>query len=534
MVVAASSPTASELDELAALTGYQDESANGKAPAPVATADASAKGIESNSEGDIEESEDSSEEKALLDPEDLVVDDATPQRLWSSPWAKLGFVGLFLGVGVFAVGAFAFGVQSRWSSTQEPVAEVVAPPELEPLDPTAQLQSETGDLKTKAALGRQATALNQTTDSVSATSDPLTPGGPTPKPATAPSPGVVSSAAPSSAVRAPVSRISEYSPPAAPRPQYSPPAASQLASAGSVSAATSARAPAVNPTEQWQSTLALGSYGQINYSPLPTSAAQSTSPGMLASYTQNSPGVVADKSNDYQQALYAADEAAILSGQPRSAATITAGTTATATLSTPIVWDQDLNSDQQPQRFGLQLTQPLLAVDGSEALPAGTQMVAQVNTVSDSGFVQLSVQAVITPTAKGNQLVVIPPGAISIQGDSGNPLMAENYHNNSGRIRRLNTQIGIIGALGKVGELLNRPSNTSTVSSPYISSTSVSNGSTNIIGGLLEGGFSSLQQQVTQQDQQEVEDILSRPNVWYVAAGQSLQVFADSSFEVGL
>ena len=296
--------------------------------------------------------------------------------------------------------------------------------------------------------------------------------------------------------------------------------------------ATLSSAPMVDPTEQWQSALALGSYGQISYgsSSGPT---QSASPTVLTSYN---PGreEVDNKSDDYQQSLYAADEAAILSGIPRSITTISAGSRAAATLSTPIVWDQDLDSDQQPQRFGLQLSQPLIAVDGSEALPAGTQMVAQVNTVSDSGFVQLLVQAVIVPTAKGNQIIVIPPGAISIQGSGGNPLMAENYHNNNGRVRRLNTQIGIIGALGKVGELLNRASNTSTVSSPYISSTSVSNGQTNILGGLLEGGFGALQQQVTQQDQQEVENILSRPNVWYVPAGQSLQIFADSSFEVAL
>ena len=56
-------------------------------------------------------------------------------------------------------------------------------------------------------------------------------------------------------------------------------------------------------------------------------------------------------------------------GTPSSITQITAGTMAIATLRTPIVWDQDLDSEQQPQRFGLQLTQPLLAADGDEAPP---------------------------------------------------------------------------------------------------------------------------------------------------------------------
>ena len=78
MVVASSSPTASrlnELNELAALTGYQDESAPGKTPASLT------KDTESNGESNPEEVKESSEGEALLDPEDLMVDDATPQRL---------------------------------------------------------------------------------------------------------------------------------------------------------------------------------------------------------------------------------------------------------------------------------------------------------------------------------------------------------------------------------------------------------------------------------------------------------------------
>lgn len=535
-------PTPSDLSELAALTGYEDNPAttNGATAVttPVIEGDASEAGPETDA--------------ALLDPEDLQVDDATPHRLWNSPWSKLIFVGLFLGIGTFAVGLLMFGFQSKWKNREEPTtAAQVQPPDPKP-DAQFAPPSEAGDLKTKEALSRQATALDQTTASVSAAPGTVTPG--TVKPGTNASHQTPGANPRSSAVSGPIqysaptaSRpISSYSAPTAYRsaPQYSSPVVRPAPAYSARPAfSSSSNGPRLDPHEQWQTASTLGSYGEVSYS-LPPSNASTSSPSFsspvqttasAAPATKFSPAssaATSEQSSDYQKSLYAADEAAILSGSPSSVTTITPGTTAAATLSTPIVWDQDLAQNQQPQRFGIQLTQPLLAADGSEALPAGSQMIAQVDTVSGSGLVQLSVQAVIEPSASGNRLVNVPAGAISIQGKGGNPLLAQNYHHNGSGLGGLNRQVAIIGALGKVGELLNRPSNSSTVSSPYISSTSVSNGNTNILGGLLEGGFGALQRQVTEQDQQEVKDILKRPNVWYVSAGQVLQVFANSSFEV--
>lgn len=523
-----------ELDELAALTGYENGTVTNGAlttAAPVS--------VESEDEDDSSNPE--QVETGLLDPEDFHVDDATQHRLWNSPWSKLIFVGLFLGVGALTVGLVMFGFQSKWSSSQDPTTA----PKVQPPPPKTEEQfaplSETGDLKTKEALSRQATALDQNTDSVTAAPGTTSAG----TPATAARPAILTTApraattpiqysAPASASSrySASSSTPSYSPPASVSSQYSAPAPVQY----SAPAASLNSAPSADPVEQWQSAVALGSYGQVSYS----SSAPVATPALAS--TDNSTGnsaystVLADKTApppaDYQQSLYEADASAILSGAPSHVTTIMAGTVAAATLSTPVVWAQDLDNSQQPQRFGIQITQPLLAADGSEALPVGTQLVAQVDTISDSGLVELSIQSVIEPSANGNRLVSVPPGALMIQGDRGRPLMAENYHNNGGRINQLNTQVGIIGALGKLGELLNRPSNTSTVSSPYLSSTSTSNNSTNILGGLLEGGFGSLQEQMTQQDQQEIKDILDRPNVWYVPEGASIQIFANSSFVV--
>lgn len=519
-------PTDSELAALALLTGYQAEPADGRPVPPLATEAVSPPSIheEMAATEDIPVSDGMT---ALLDQADLVtVDEASQHRIWNSPWSKLMFVALALGAGVLILGLVLLGFQSKWrnsqtqATAQAPAKEATQASPSSTVDPTQ--QQEVGDLKTKEALGRQATALDQSTT------------------ATIPTESTASKGVSTSTEKP----SSPSSPPPAPSPRYRAPSPSpspvHSVAPTYTAPARSAAAPKADPYDQWQTASTAGSYGQVIYT-ANRSAPPATTPSMASASASSdaqpdaaqpdAPPVHPDLSNN-EQALYEADAAAILSGVPSQIATITTGTTAAATLVTPVVWAQDLDQDQQPQRFGIQLSQPLLTADGSPALPAGTQMVAQVDTISDSGLVELSVQAVVEPTASGNKLVPVPPGALDIQGQGGNPLMAENYHSNDGRLSDLNTQVGIIGALSKVGELLNRPSNSTTVSSPYISSTSVSNGNTNIIGGLLEGGFGALQDQVTQQDQQEIKAILSRPNVWYVSAGQPLQVFVNSTFQV--
>jgi Bacterial conjugation TrbI-like protein len=193
-----------------------------------------------------------------------------------------------------------------------------------------------------------------------------------------------------------------------------------------------------------------------------------------------------------------------------------------------------LKDDEQPQRFGVQLAEPLLAADGSVAFPAGTQLIAKMNAIAESGMVQLAIVAVIAPTAQGNKLINVPAGAILIAGKDGKPLMAKNYKPNRHRIARMDAQIALMGALGQVGTLLNRPQNESTTTSPYLSSTSITNGRSDILGGLLQGGFNTLLGQAQQRQQQEIQTLLQRPHIWFVPAGQAVQVFVNSSFQVPL
>ncbi|MFE4105941.1 TrbI/VirB10 family protein [Almyronema epifaneia] len=477
-------PETDELSHLAALTGYSED--------PVTPAAPSTNG------------------SALLDPEDFEpeTDPTTQPQLWSNPWAKAAFVGSGLAI---AIGLVALFLHSVHAPSNTLVADETAPAVEAPLDPTTQADadpSEIGRLKTVEALGSQAEALKAEKAQPEPTSPTITT---TPIPATA-----VATSPPPVSHPAPVS----YAPPHA----YSAPVRSAPVSA--IAAAPTIKA---DPVEQWQTAAALGSYGQVSYDPAKPNTATPVASAEIPVTTD-----AAVKSADPDQTRYEADAAAILSGTPSHVVSILAGAKAAATLSTPVIWAQDLDNTQQPQRFGLQLTEPILAADGTAALPAGTQMVTQVDTISGSGLVELSVIAVMIPTATGNQVVSVPVGAVLVQGEQGNPLMAEEYNHDAGRIQSLDASVALMGALGKVGEILNRPTSQTSTGSVFYSSSTTTNPPPNILGAVLEGGFDALHDQVSDRQQQEIEDILSRPNVWYIPADQPVQVFTGASFEVAL
>lgn len=470
-----------ELSHLAALTGYSDEPVTpqvSNSPSP------------------------------LLDPEDFEPDPAptTQQPLWSNPWAKAGFVGSGLALLIGLVALFLHSVQGP-TETQAAETETIPPVETAPLTnlpPDADAE-EIGRLKTVGALGTQTQALKaEKAQPVTAAPTTVSPKAVTATPAPMPP--------------TPTSRPTPtYTPP----PTYSAPVRSTAIAPASIP--PSAPAVRANPVEQWQTAVALGSYGQVSYGNEATAIATPT----LAPSTDL-------RADTASQVRYEADAAAILSGIPNQVASILAGSQAAGTLSTPIVWAPDLDNTQQPQRFGLQLTEPMLAADSTIALPIGTQLVTQVDTISSSGLVQLSVIAVVKPTLSGNQVVPVPPGALLIQGAQGNPLMASQYNAEGDRLAGLDAGVALMGALSQVGEILNRPTSQTSTGSIFYSSSTTTNPAPNLLGAALEGGFDALHDQVSERQEQEIEAILSRPNVWYIPAGQPVQVFTGTSFEVAL
>lgn len=116
-------------------------------------------------------------------------------------------------------------------------------------------------------------------------------------------------------------------------------------------------------------------------------------------------------------------EAAVISGKPIRTASLLAATTTAARLTTPLSWSDDLQATV-PQ-VALQLEQPLPASNGTTVLPIGTRLIAQVSHVSASGLVEATVVSVVVPQGKDIQEIALSPGTIILTGSEGMPLVAK-------------------------------------------------------------------------------------------------------------
>jgi hypothetical protein len=468
---------AQELANFAKLTGYQTQPNTNSTAATTA----------------------SRETIPLLDADDISDDPYTGKtktQVWSNPLAKLGVVGSVFaiavgGIALFIASANHMKPSAEASSTPTPVA--MASPDAKPVD-------EVGDLKTQTALETQANAIQSASKAQPATSNKNLP-------TTLPSP---SSQTPQ--------RTPQYSSPVSPASFFHP-----------SSSSSSASTQPVDPMQAWQTAQQLGSYGQIAYA-----AVQAPSIEEVSS-SHSSPISAAD--TDYQQQQYQSDEDAIINGTSRQFSRITTGAIATGSLETPLIWAQDLDASQQAQKFAMTLSQPLTGADGSVALPSGSVLILSINGVDQSGLVNLSAVGAIVPKDNTQKLISLPPGALTVEGTNGRPLLAQQYNGVGHQIAHMDRSLALMGGLAGLGQFVTSPSN-STVSqsltSTISSSTNRKVNAGSIIGSILNGAFSSLQQQVSQRDTQEIQSLQNRPNVWYVPEGQPLQVFVNSSFEVGL
>lgn len=233
-----------------------------------------------------------------------------------------------------------------------------------------------------------------------------------------------------------------------------------------------------------------------------------------------------------------AEESSVLSGVPLRSLQV--GEMASGELLTPVIWAgarasagsaSNSAASSAQEKFIVQLNEPLTDPQGSVMLPQGTQIVARIINVGESGLTQLeATQAIVD-----GQEYVLPPGAISIRGSDGQPLMADKWGKKGNAIASRDVTAFLFGSLSKVGEVLNQPDVQQSINSSsggFSSSTTTSNRRPNLLGAVLDGGFGPLTQQILQRNDKAIQEIMSRPDVWYVRAGTNIQVFVNRSFEM--
>ncbi len=496
---------------------------------------------------------------------------ATPKTVAKSPFAKLGLVGSGLGAVFLVAGLLLQGIMS-------PKGELKAKNPTPTPTPTVEAQKQQnteGQLKTQLALNSQSDELkqldeakkNQKKQKVSPT-DPKgqkTPDGKTtsPTPTTAATP-TTTSASGSRTYSSPPPQARVSSPPARPVPAAAPassplaqvarstpssptPTASQTPttpkpSSSPTTVATFPATPKVDVMTQWQTLVSLGSYSAPNSDDggvmdetnngvvmgTPRNTMQTTQQGRQLPPARTpsmspaaSPQATPTESNEQA-------EQRLLNGTPYRVAA--SGSMANGVMTTPVIVPTD--SKEAPARAVITLTTDLTDTSGQIVMPVGTALVFEVRGIDGNGVMNAVAVSQLDNTGMERAL---PSDALVLTGEKGSPLIAKGYFNNGGTIASLDVSTAILGALGKFGEILNRPreQTSSSITGGTVSQTTTSTtGEPNLFGALLEGGANPVLEQIMKRNERAIQDMQQRKNLWFVEAGTRVQILVNRSFEL--
>jgi Bacterial conjugation TrbI-like protein len=307
----------------------------------------------------------------------------------------------------------------------------------------------------------------------------------------------------------------------------------------------------INPMEQWREISSLGSYGSAEIADVPKTNPQLTNNSNSEPNEQqisNIPRATLVSAKSIQNLIFPTidnlqleplheEEALIIEHQNTPQLTI--GTSADGKLITPIFWvnnqvntaNKQPDNQQQSNKFIIQISQSLKNEQGSVILPKNSQIIVRVKDIQKSGFIELEADGAVID---GNEYA-LPPGAIAIRGKSGQPLIASSWGDKGGEIAARDAEIFAVGSLAKVGKVLNQPKEEQTSTNSGFGGTSsfssIRRNSSNILGAVLEGGFEPLTQQILQRNQQALQEIKRREDVWFVKAGTEVQVFVNQTFQ---
>lgn len=220
------------------------------------------------------------------------------------------------------------------------------------------------------------------------------------------------------------------------------------------------------------------------------------------------------------------------------------GTSAVAKVVVPMVWAGSNASSQQSSqkinsgRFAVELTEDVLSTDGRVALPKGTVLITEVDTVASNKLVYQSVVAVIYTTRTGEiRQQTIPKDSVLIRGEGNQPLIARRLNTGKGAaIAKQDILVGLLGAVGQIGEAVNRPRSqfSSVTNGGGFNQTisTISNREPNLIAAAAEGFFKPTSKRLGQRADETTQEILSQPNVLVVPQGTPVSIFFNTFFQV--
>ncbi|MGB6299962.1 MAG: TrbI/VirB10 family protein [Rivularia sp. (in: cyanobacteria)] len=211
------------------------------------------------------------------------------------------------------------------------------------------------------------------------------------------------------------------------------------------------------------------------------------------------------------------------------------GTSAEASVIVPIIWSEE---DNNQERFAVELQEDVLSIDKRVALAKGTILITEIHSVSKiNRLVKQSVVAVVYKDSSGRvQQKTIPKNTILIRGEKNKPLLAKSISDKGKAIAQQDILIGLLGAAGRAGEVLNQNQNQSStvISNNGFSSQTFNTKAKkpNLLAAAVEGFFKPMSQRLSQRANKASNEIMNRPDVAVVPAGTKVSVVFSNFFEV--
>jgi Bacterial conjugation TrbI-like protein len=455
----------------------------------------------------------------------------TKEPLSSNPFAKLALVGASTLAIVLVAGVFLSQLMN--TSSQKPRTIVSPPAREQPTDESIsqQLAGEVDTLKTKLALTEQAELVKaaqqklrmaKSTPTVAVQPEPLVSsrGRPRVIPTPPPAAYVPRTVTVERIVKVPVSQPLPVAQLPVVKPDIQP-----------VVNITPPSPP--SPLEEWARLAKLGSYGQVNVTEQPNNN--------VAAATYAPPK---DTQVQQQPSLQPVTSApAVSQVQEQGQKSVAVGTSAKAVLATAIFGEttrgKNSETDEAKNVFVIRLKEPLKSVDGKIAVPANTEFLTEVRSLSEQGLLQMNVVKVISQNNGNLTERSLPKNAIIIRGTQGKPLIANKYPNRSSSIASMDAGLFVLGGISKAAEIINR---SDTELQPITTQTTDQNGNSNgttttlttvtknrrnLAAGVVEGGLNSVVPQISQRNQQAVAQMSQPTNVWFLPAGTNLEIYVN-------
>ncbi len=213
------------------------------------------------------------------------------------------------------------------------------------------------------------------------------------------------------------------------------------------------------------------------------------------------------------------------------------GSVARGKVSVPIVWSSGESGSLTQGRFTITLAEPLRAANGDVALPRGTVIVTQAQSIASNGLVSQFPIAIAYRDRRGNLLQQeIPPDSFSIRGSNNAPLIARNLRDPGDAIAQQDLLVGILGAGARATELINEPDE-EFVDQRDTRFSSTSRRSTtredrDILAAAFEGFFGITRDRLVERSNQATQELLNRQPVFVVDQGTGVTVIVNSFLEV--